>query len=381
MKISIVLPCLNEEETVGACVEAALSAVAKLGVEGEVIVVDNGSSDRSAEIARGLGAKVVQEPRMGYGNAYLRGLGEAAGDYIVIADADGTYPLEMIPRFVEPLMRGDADFVMGTRLRGKILPGAMPFSHRYIGNPLLSWVLNLLFHAGISDAHCGMRAFTSGALSKLRLRTPGMEFASEMVIEAARKGLRIAEIPIEYRPRAGGRPKMSSFTDGWRHLRFMLLYSPTVLFLLPGAVLSALGFGIIALLLKGPLKVGNMTLDIHPMIFGNLLVILGFQAMALGVYTKVYAVINGVVEEDRFTRLFLKYNSLEYELLLGFALFLIGAFIDLRIFAKWIGSGFGELLELRNAILGSALVAIGIQVIFLALFMSILLLERENGKV
>jgi len=366
---------------VGACVEAALSAIAEMGMEGEMIVVDNGCSDRSAEIARGLGARVVEEPRRGYGNAYLRGLGEAAGDYIVIADADGTYPLETIPRFVEPLMRGEADFVIGTRLKGRILPGAMPLSHRYIGNPLLSGVLNLLFRAGVSDAHCGMRAFTKRALARLRLKTPGMEFASEMVIEAARKGLRIVEIPIEYRPRAGGRPKMSSFTDGWRHLRFMLLYSPTVLFLLPGAVLSALGFAIIALLLRGPVTVGNMTFDIHPMIFGNLLVILGFQAMALGVYTKVYAVINGVVEEDRFTRLFLKYNSLEYELLLGFALFLIGAFIDLRIFAKWIGSGFGELLELRNAILASALVVIGIQIIFLALFMSILLLERENGKV
>jgi glycosyltransferase involved in cell wall biosynthesis len=378
-KVSVILPCLNEEEAVGGCIDEARKALEGMGLEGEVIVVDNGSTDASPEIARAHGARVVLEPRRGYGNAYRRGFREARGEVIVIADADGTYPLERIPEFIAPLLEGRVDFVIGSRLRGRILPGAMPRSHRYIGNPLLSRTLNLLFGAGVSDAHCGMRAFTREALGKVRLRTQGMEFASEMVIEAARKGLRIHEVPIEYRPRRGGKPKMSSFTDGWRHLRFMLLYSPTVLFLLPGSLLFALGLGILLALLRGPVRIGAVSFDIHPMIFGSLFLVLGFQVVALGLYTKVYAVLNGIVEPDRVTRLFLRYNSLEAELLLGLALFLLGGLIDLRIFLKWVTSGFGELLEMRNAILGSALAALGIQVIFLALFLSILLLERENG--
>jgi glycosyltransferase involved in cell wall biosynthesis len=293
-----------------------------------------------------------------------------------MGDADGTYPFEAIPAFVQPLLRGEADLVIGSRLRGKIMPKAMPWSHRYIGNPLLSFILNLLFKAGVSDAHCGMRALTKKALKKMNLGTPGMEFASEMIIEATRRNLRIAEVPIEYRPRIAGQPKMSSFKDGWRHLRFMLLYSPTALFLLPGSLLFLLGFALVTLLVRGPLIFGNFGLDIHPMILGNLLVVLGFQIIALGLFAKVYACISGLVEPDRVTRFFLRYDILEYELLLGFMLFLLGFFIDFNIALKWVRSGFGELAELRTAILGSTLAALGVQLIFLGLFMSILLLKR-----
>lgn len=370
------MPCLNEEKTVGRCINTAKEAIEKLGVEGEIIVVDNGSTDSSADVARREGARVVNEPDRGYGNAYLRGFKEARGDIIVMGDSDGTYPFEAIPVFVQPLLKEEADLVIGTRLKGKILPQAMPWAHRYIGNPLLSFLLNLLFKAGISDAHCGMRAFTREALEKMNLGTPGMEFASEMIIEATRKGLRIVEIPIEYRPRVAGQPKMSSLKDGWRHLRFMLLYSPTALFLLPGSLLLLSGLILVALLVRGPMRFGNFGLDIHPMILGNLLVILGFQILALGIFAKVYASISGLVEPDRVTRFFLRYDILEYELLLGSLLFLLGFLIDLDIALKWVRSGFGELAELRTAILGSTLAAVGVQLIFLALFMSILLLKR-----
>jgi glycosyltransferase involved in cell wall biosynthesis len=376
-RISVILPCLNEAGTVGDCVDAAYRAIRNLGLDGEVIVVDNGSTDSSSYVAEKHGARVVHEPKRGYGNAYLRGFREASGDIIVLGDADGTYPLEDIPRFIQPILQGSADFVIGSRLRGRILPGAMPWSHRYLGNPLLSFILNLLFKAGVSDAHCGMRALSREALDKMSLGTPGMEFASEMLIEAKRRGLRIAEVPIEYRPRKGGKPKMSSLKDGWRHLRFMLLYSPTVLFLLPGSILFLLGIFLVAVLVHGPVRIGNIGLDIHPMILGNLFVILGFQVIALGLYTKVYAAIHGISKPDRITRVFLRYDMLEYELLLGSVLLLAGFLVDLNIAIKWVKSGFGELSELRTAIMGSTLAALGVQLIFLGLFMSILLLKKE----
>ena len=375
-KITVIMPCLNEEKTVGRCINTAKDAIETLGLEGEIIVVDNGSTDSSVEVARKEDARVISEPDRGYGNAYLRGFKEARGDIIVMGDADSTYPFDAIPSFVHPLLKGEVDFVIGSRLKGKIRPKAMPWAHRYVGNPILSFVLNLLFKAGISDAHCGMRAFTRQALGKMDLSTPGMEFASEMIIEATRKGLRIAEIPIEYRPRIAGQPKMSSFKDGWRHLRFMLLYSPTTLFLLPGSLLFLSGLCLVTLLAHGPMRFGNFGLDIHPMILGNLLVILGFQVIALGLFAKVYASINGLVKPDMVTKFFIRYDILEYELLLGFILFFLGFLIDLNIALNWVRGGFGELTELRTAILGSTLAAVGVQLIFLGLFMSILLLKR-----
>ena len=376
-RLSVVIPALNEEGAVGRTVASIpVKELRELGLETEIIVVDNSSADNTAAEAEKAGAKVLFEEKRGYGTAYLRGLGEAKGDVMVVGDADGTYPMEAIPDFIEPILGGSADFVIGSRLKGRMEKGAMPWLHRHIGNPLLTFFLNRLFHAGISDAHCGMRAFSRGALDRMDLKTPGMEFASEMVIEAARKGLRIAELPIEYRARKSGEAKVNSFEDGWRHLRFMFLYSPAPIFLVAGSLLTIFGLGLILVLMRGPAQVGNFGLDIHPMILGNLFVILGIQAVILAVYSRVYAALRGIHDPGSFAGRFMSYNTLEHGILTGIFLFAAGAAIDLHILMKWVTSGFGELSELRGAILGSTLAAIGIQLVFGAIFISMLLLER-----
>ena len=236
--VSVVIPCLNEQENIAHCVTVARAVLVEHGIRGEVVVADNASDDRSAEIAANAGARVVTEPRRGYGSAYRAGFAVARGRYIVMADADLTYDFAEIPRFVEHLEAG-AELVMGDRM-DNIHPGAMPWLHRYVGNPVLTGVLNLFFRTGVNDAHCGMRALRRDVLPRLDLRTTGMEFASEMVIRASKEQLDIREFPIEYHPR-GGESKLSSFRDGWRHLRFLLVHSPTHLFVLPGAIMAALG--------------------------------------------------------------------------------------------------------------------------------------------
>jgi len=252
-EISVVMPCLNEEETLGECIKKASQSMNEHGLSGEIVVCDNGSTDRSAEIGHREGARVVEEKIKGYGSAYHCGIGAARGKYIIMGDADDTYDFREINRFIEPLRNG-YDLVMGSRLKGTILKGAMPWLHRYIGNPFLSWFLNLLFHTGVSDSHCGMRAFTREAYDKMDLKTTGMEYASEMVINSSKAGLKITEVPITYYPR-GGESKLNSFSDGWRHLRFMLLYSPNHLFLVPGMFLLLAGLLLLLVLLPGPLTI------------------------------------------------------------------------------------------------------------------------------
>ena len=280
MKISVVIPALDEEGIVGKTVKSIpVDKLKAMGLDTEILIVDNASTDDTANEARNAGARVIHETKRGYGNAYIKGFKEANGDIIVIGDADGTYPWDMIHEFIQPIIKGRVDFVIGSRLKGKIHPKAMPWLHRYVGNPILTFILNWLFGTNISDAHCGMRAFTKEALQKMNLKTPGMEFASEMIIEAAKNKLRITEIPIEYKVRVG-EVKLHSFQDGWRHLRFMILYSSSPLFLIPGSMLFLMGLILIGLLLGGPVRLqGNIGLDIHPMILGNLLVILGFQVI------------------------------------------------------------------------------------------------------
>src|SRR3954463_11012398 len=310
--VSVVIPCLNEQENIVECVTRARRALEDNGITGEVIVADNASEDDSARLAAEAGARVVPEPRRGYGSAYLAGFNAARGEYIVMADADLTYDFKEIPRFVEELEQG-AELVMGDRM-GNIQPGAMPWLHRYVGNPVLTGVLNLFFRAGVSDAHCGMRALRRDVLPRLDLRTTGMEFASEMVIRASKEKLDIREFPIEYHPR-GGESKLSSFRDGWRHLRFLLVHSPTHLFLLPGGILFLLG-ALVSSTVLFQVDLFGREWDLHAMVGGALLLIVGTQVVSLGLCAHAYGTYFMNEKDPWFDRMRARFH-LEHGLMFG----------------------------------------------------------------
>lgn len=377
IQVSVVLPCLDEEATVAAVVGEALTGLRAAGVSGEVIVVDNGSADRSAELAEAAGALVIHEPRRGYGSAYLAGLERASGDLIVLADADGTYPLEDLAALLAPF-EGGADLVLGSRLNRSMEPGAMPFLNRWLGNPFLTGVLNLLFRAGVSDAHSGLRAIRRSALTKLDLHTTGMEFASEMIVKATKQRLRIAEVPIEYRVRAG-ESKLSPYRDAWRHVRFMLTQSPTFLFLLPGAGLFFAGLAAMLALAPGPLEILGRRWQIHSMIVAAIATILGAQILQLGVFARTYAVLF-LAEHDRLYDRVARRMSLERGLAAGATVLGCGLAIVAFIVMRWVQSDFGALHEEHLSVLGLTLVVLGAQTIFSAFFLSILALPRRNGS-
>jgi glycosyltransferase involved in cell wall biosynthesis len=372
--VSVVIPCLNEEAGVAEVVSDAWAGIEASGRHGEVIVVDNGSTDHSVELAEAAGARVVHEPRRGYGSAYLRGLAEAKGEYVVMADADGTYPLSELPAFVE-LLEGGNDLVLGSRFKGKIHRGAMPWAHRWIGNPILTFILNVFFGVRVSDAHCGMRAIRRSALPRLDLQATGMEFASEMILKASKRKLRVGEIPIEYQPRIG-ESKLNTWRDGWRHLRFMLLHSSTFLFLIPGLALLLLGLAIMLPLATGPVNAFGVTWYIHAMIAGSLATLVGAQIVQLGLFARSYALLylneHDPLLERAFTRV-----RLEHGLLLGAALSLIGGGILVAIFAEWASGGFRTLGRVHEALLGMTLVGLGMQTLFGSFFLSVLGL-RQN---
>jgi hypothetical protein len=369
--LSVVIPCLNEEENITRVVSLAREVMEREGIRGEVIVADNDSDDRSAELAAGAGARVVHEPRRGYGSAYLAGFAAARGKYIVMGDADLTYDFNDIPRFIEEL-DGGAELVMGDRM-DNIQPGAMPWLHRYVGNPILSGVLNLFFSTGVRDAHCGMRGLRRDVLPRLDLRTPGMEFASEMVIRASKEGMDIREFPIHYHPR-GGESKLSSFRDGWRHLRFLLVHSPTHLFVIPGLTLAVIG-ALVAATVLAQVDVFGRTWDIHAMIGGSLLMIVGTQVLALGLCAHAYGTYFMGEKDPWFDRMRARFR-LEHGLMLGAAFALVGALIAAFIVGLWIDRGFGELSESRTAILAATLMIVGIQIFFSSFLLSILGLRR-----
>jgi glycosyltransferase involved in cell wall biosynthesis len=372
--VSVVIPCLNEEDNVETCVRGAIGALAAAGLDGEVIVVDNDSEDHSAELAAGAGARVIRESRRGYGSAYLAGFAAARGAYIVMADADLTYDFDEIPRFVRGLDDG-AELVMGNRM-GNIKPGAMPWLHRYIGNPALTGLLNLFFRTGVRDAHCGMRALRRDALERLDLRTTGMEFASEMVIRAAKQKLAITEIDIEYHPR-GGESKLSSFRDGWRHLRFLLVHSPTYLFILPGALLAALG-AFITVTVLAQLDVFGRSWDIHALIGGALFTIIGTQVLALGLCAHAYGTYFMGERDAWFDSARARFR-LEHGLALGGAIALAGFIAALVIVIQWIGHGFGALGQTKLAIVAFELLIVGLQIFFSSFLLSIIGLRRDLG--
>ncbi len=373
--VSVVIPCLDEAETIVECVNSARAVLDDGGFEGEVIVVDNGSTDGSGDLARASGALVVDEPRRGYGSAYLAGLAAARGDYIVMVDADLTYDFREIPRFVDELEDG-AELVVGNRLKG-VQPGAMSWLSR-VGNPLLSGFLNALYGTNIHDAHCGMRALRREVLPVLNMRTVGMEFASEMVIRATREQLDVREIPIELHPRVGT-SKLSPFRDGWRHLRLILVYNPTFLFLLPGAFMLLTGL-LIALVVFVQLPIVGRELYIHSLILGCLLIIIGVQAIGFGLCARAYGVYFISEQDQLFQRLRTRFR-LEHGLLLaaivgvaGFALFGV-------VVGQWVAGGFGELSEARLAILAATLVVVAAQVFFTSFMLSILGLRRRREDV
>ena len=371
--LSVLIPCLNEEETIGECVTRAASALSANSIDGEIVVVDNGSEDDSDRLAADAGARVVNEPRRGYGSAYLAGLAAAWGRYIVMADADLTYDFNEIPRFLAELEDG-ADMVIGNRMKN-IHPGAMPWHHRYIGNPALSGFLNFLFHTGVDDAHCGMRAVRREVVPRLDLRTTGMEFASEMVIRAAKENLDVRQFAIEYHPR-GGESKLSSFRDGWRHLRFLLVHSPNHLFIVPGALMAFLG-AIVELVVLTRLGVFGREWDIHALIGGALLAIVGTQVVALGICAHAYGTYFMGEKDQWFDRMRARFR-LEHGLLLGGSIMLTGVDGGAFIVGDWIDHGFGQLADERLAVLAATLIIVGIQIFFSSFLLSILGLRRRR---
>ena len=379
VEVSVVIPCLNEANSLAYCVDKARKALQEAGLSGEVVVADNGSTDGSIEIAEEHGARVIRVTQRGYGAALRAGIAGARGPFIIMGDADDSYDFSDVPRFVEKLREGN-DIVLGNRFRGGIKPGAMPPLHRYFGNPGLTAVLNTLFHAHIGDGYCGMRGFTRGLYDRLDLRSSGMEFALEMVIKSAQIGARMAEIPIVLWPDKRGRaPHLRSFRDGWRSLRFMLLYAPNWLFLLPGSALVLAGLALVFWLLPGPRQISShVVLDIHTMIFGVIFTLLGVQILSIGAFAKVFSYAQRFDRHSVSLRRVLKSVTLETGLLAGGGLFLMGFTGCAWITWKWAASGFGELHEIRQVLFWSMWLFLGLQIIFAAFFLSMLGISRET---
>jgi glycosyltransferase involved in cell wall biosynthesis len=367
-----VIPCLNEAENVEECITRSFAALTEIGQPGEVILVDNGSDDGSGAIAQAAGAKVVSEPRRGYGSAYLAGFAAAQGDYIVMLDADLTYDFGDIPRFVEELDRG-ADLVMGNR-RGGIRPGAMPWVHRRLGNPVMSAVLNAFFRTGVGDVWCGMRGFRRNILPLLELRATGMEFALEMVIRASKEDIDVREIPIELHPR-GGVSKLARYRDGWRGLRFMLVHSPLYLFTVPAVAAVMLGVLLTALALLKVAFLGEQA-QLHSMILGALLVVFGAQIGGLGLLARAYASYFMGERHGRFDRLRARVG-LEHGLVLGAAVAASGLVLALALVIRSIDRGLSGLLDERVSIVAATLFIVGMQVVFTSFMISILGLRRR----
>jgi glycosyltransferase involved in cell wall biosynthesis len=372
LELSVVIPCLDEAQSIELVVSKALATMEREGIAGEVVVVDNGSTDGSPELAEKAGARVVHEPRKGYGSAYLAGFDAARGRYTLMGDADDTYDFTQIGRFLEPLHDG-ADMVIGNRMAG-LQPGSMPWLHRYVGNPMLTGVLNLFFRTGVSDAHCGMRAFRRDVLPRLDLRTTGMEFASELVIRSSKAGLDVREVDIEYHPRKG-ESKLSSFSDGWRHLRFLLVHSPTWLFLIPGVTLVVLGVLMGIVVVTGVDFLGRVW-DVHALIAASLTTIVGTQVIQIGTFGRAYAAYYLNEHDPLFDRLRDRLR-LEHGLIAGGIVLLAGLAMCVVIAITWLDRGFGELTEQKLAVIGMTLVVVGIQIAFGSFFLSVLGLSRR----
>ena len=373
--ISVVIPCLNEAESIGQVTDAAREGIARAGLPGEVVVVDNGSVDRSAEIAAAHGARVVREPEPGYGAALRKGFASADYDIMVMGDGDMTYDFTRLDALVQPILDGEAEFVVGNRMRN-IQPGAMPTLHRYLGNPVLSLLLRLMFHKHVvRDAHCGMRAISRDAYDRLRCVTTGMEFASEMIVRAIREDIRMTERDIVYHPRVGV-SKLVSCRDGWRHLRFMLLHSPTTALLLPGVLTWLVGMVIALPLAFGPVVLSGRNIDIHCMIIGGLLNVVSMQFITMGLLAKAYAHLSGL-HEDPLIEWFYRKFTFERFILFSLPLIVLGLGVTLKVVVQWIASGFGPLNEARVLFLAMLCLLNGTQAAAAGYLFSIMALPRH----
>lgn len=368
LELSVILPCLNEEQALGLCLEKIKEVIEKGNLDAEIIVVDNGSTDYSCKVAMEKQVRLVHEQERGYGAACLKGFATAKGKFLFLADSDGSYDVNEIPRFIEQLRQG-YDFVIGNRFKGKIGKGAMSWSHKYIGNPMLSGILKLFFKTKIHDVHCGMRAITKKALEELNLKTMGMEFASEMVIMAEKNKLKIKELPINYYKRSG-KSKLKTFADGWRHLRFMLLHSPLFLFFIPGLLLFSTGIASMLWMYFDSPKILGISLYYHPMFLSALFIIIGYQLIIFALFAKTYAITH--LGSNPIFDKFYKYITIEKAGIFGISIVLLGITIYVIIFLHWISIGFGELNEVKNSILALTLITIGIQTISSSFMLSIL---------
>ena len=378
--VSVVMPCLNEAETLGRCVAAARAALDASGIRGEIVVADNGSTDGSREIAARAGARVVDVPEPGYGAALIGGISSARGRYVVMGDADDSYDFGAIPEFVRKLEEGN-DLIIGSRFRGRIEPGAMPPLHRWLGNPILSFLGRLFFQVPVSDFHCGIRGFRRDAVKPLGLRTTGMEFASEMVVKASLFGLRIAEIPVTLRPDGRSRPPhLRTWRDGWRHLRFLLIYSPRWLYLVPGLLFAVAGAFLIVWLLPGPRTVFGATLDVHAMLGASALVLIGTQAISFAVFAKVFAITEGLLPMDSRLERSFRVVTLETGLVCGAILTIAGVVLVAHVMNVWSSEQYRTLdysRTMRWMIPGALLLVLGAQAILSSFFLSILGLKRR----
>ncbi len=375
LEVSFVMPCLNEARTLEACIRAAQRCLTQHGLAGEVVIADNGSTDGSQEIARRCGGRVVDVAAKGYGHALKGGIAAARGRIIVMGDADDSYDFGEAWPMIERLRAGD-DLVMGNRFKGRIMPGAMPFKHRYLGNPVLSRLGRIVFRVPVGDFHCGLRAFTRAAYDQLDVRTTGMEFASELVIKAQTRGMRLSEVPITLRKDGRGRPPhLRSWRDGWRHLRFMLTLSPRWTLFIPGAALTAIGLLLGGLVATGPLVLGGVRLDIHTLIAAALMVIVGYQAMFAGAAMRLFALQAQIGPPSGFLQRSARYFSLERGVIAGALVTLAGVACIAVPTLIWVRHGFGDLnpeQTLRPMIVGSVLIALGVETVLMSFVLSML---------
>lgn len=377
--LTIVMPCLNEAETLATCIQKANTFFEKKGINGEVIIADNGSTDGSQEIAHNQGARVINVSNKGYGNALMGGFEAAEGKYIIMGDADDSYDFSNLNLFVDQLEKGN-DFVIGNRFKGGIKKNAMPFLHRYLGNPVLSFLGRLFFKSKIGDFHCGLRGFSKDAYSRMNLTTTGMEFASEMIVKAHLLNFKIVEVPtILYQDGRSRKPHLKTWTDGWRHLRFLLLYSPNWLFLIPGIFLMSMGFILSLILVITPIKIGSITFDVHTLLFTTSTLIVGFQFVVFYGLTKVFAVTQNLLPRSKRYNSFFSFINLEKGLVAGFLMIILGIGMSVYGFLQWSNLHYGILqtnVTLRIIIPAVTIIILGVQIILYSFFFSILGLKR-----